>query len=123
MSLTERITKLVDDELEARVSVIINEYAIVISKKYGISLDLLLRDIPDSYTSTTCKGTKSNGHRCGFRAAENGYCKHHAAQGERINHRSFSSSSLHNHGPDQMFVKGCPGCESSKELIDLDNII
>jgi hypothetical protein len=22
--------------------------------------------------------------------------------------RSFSSSSLHNHGPEKMFVKGCP---------------
>jgi hypothetical protein len=119
MSLIERITKLVDDELEDRVGVIINEYALNISKKYGISLDLLLRDIPESYTSTTCKGTKSNGHRCGFKAAENGYCKHHKTQGERITHRTFSSSSLHNHGPEQMFVRGCPGCESSNELIEL----
>lgn len=119
MSLIERITKLVDDELEDRVGVIINEYASNISKKYGISLDLLLRDIPESYTSMTCKGTKSNGHRCNFKASDNGYCRHHRSQGDRITVRSISSSSLHTHGPEQMFVRGCPGCESSNELIDL----
>ena len=119
MSLTERITKLVDDELEDRVSLIINVYAMKISKKYGISLDLLLRDIPESYTSMTCKGTKSNGQRCGFKAGDDGYCRHHICQGKRITVRSISSSELHTHGPEQMFVRGCPGCESSNELIDL----
>jgi|TARA_B110000238_G_scaffold135697_1_gene146104 hypothetical protein len=117
--LTERITKLVDDELEDRVSLIINDYAMKISKKYGISLDLLLRDIPESYTSMTCKGTKSNGQRCGFKAGSNGYCRHHKVQGERICQRIFATTSNHNHGPETMFVKGCPGCESSNELIDL----
>jgi len=29
----------------------------------------------------------------------------------------------HIHGPDQMYVKGCPGCEISNELIDLNTMI
>lgn len=119
MSLYEKITKLVDEELEDRVNSILNEYAETISKVHGIPLDQVLKYIPTTYTSTVCKGTKSNGHRCTFKSTENGYCRHHKTQGERLRHRVMSNSSLHNHGPEQMFVRGCPGCESSKELIDL----
>ena len=98
----------------------VNEYAEKISKKHGIPLEQLLKDIPESYTITTCKGSKNNGQRCGFKAFENGYCKHHASQGQRICKRSFSSTgSIHNHGPEMMFVRGCPGCEASNGLIDL----
>ena len=119
MSLYEKITKLVNEELEDRVNSILNEYAEKISKKHAIPLELLLKDIPESYTSTICKGTKTDGHRCTFKAGMNGYCRHHKAQGDRLCQRSVSNSSLHNHGPDQMFVRGCPGCESSNGLIDL----
>ncbi len=123
MSLHEKITKIVEEELEDRVNAILNEYAVKISKKHAIPLEHLLKDIPSSFVSTICKGTKSNGQRCNFRALFNGYCRHHKTQGERICPRVMSSSNLHNHGPEQMFVKGCPGCESSKELIDLNPII
>ena len=123
MSLHEKITQIVDEELEERVNAILNEYALKISKKHAIPLELLLKDIPTSFVTTTCKGTKSDGHRCAFKAIHNGYCRKHKSQGERICQRVMSSSNLHNHGPEQMFVKGCPGCESSKELIDLNTII
>jgi hypothetical protein len=119
MSLYEKITKLVDEELEDRVNSILNEYAEKISKKHGISLDILLKDIPEGYTSTVCKGTKADGHRCTFKSIYNGYCRHHKTQGERLCQRTFSSTSIHNHGSEQMFVRGCPGCESSNGLIDL----
>lgn len=123
MSLYDKITKLVDEELEERVNTIINEYAVTISKKHAISLELLLKDIPESFTTSTCKGTKSSGQRCIYKSVENGYCRKHKVQGDRICQRIYSSSSIHNHGPGQMFVKGCPGCETSKELIDLNTII
>lgn len=119
MSFLDKISKLLDDEVEERTNAALSEYAIIISKKHGISLDILLKDIPASYTSTICKGTKANGTRCTFRALECGYCRHHKAQGDRLRQRTMSNSSLHTHGPEQMFVRGCPGCESSKELIDL----
>jgi hypothetical protein len=119
MSLHEKITQMVDEELEERVNAILNEYALTISKKHAIPLELLLKDIPGSFVSTTCKGTKSDGRRCTFKAIHSGYCGKHKSQGERVCHRVLSSSSLHNHGPEQMFVRGCPGCASSKELIDL----
>jgi hypothetical protein len=92
MSLHEKITQLVDEELEERVNAILNEYALTISKKHAIPLELLLKDIPVSFVSTTCKGTKSDGHRCTFKAVYNGYCRHHKAQGERVCHRALSTS-------------------------------
>ena len=121
MSMYDKVVKLMDEELEERINVIVNEYAIKISKKHGIALEQLLKDIPSSYTNTTCKGSTNNGQRCTFRASENGYCQRHIIQGKRVCQRIFSNSgsSLHNHGPEKMFVKGCPGCESSNELIDL----
>ena len=120
MSLYDNVVKLMDEALEERINVVVNEYAEKISKKHGIPLEQLLKDIPESYTITTCKGTKNNGQRCGFKAFENGYCGHHASQGHRVCQRVFSSTgSIHNHGPEIMFVRGCPGCEASNGLIDL----
>jgi Zn finger protein HypA/HybF involved in hydrogenase expression len=119
MSLHEKITQLIDEELEDRVNAIINEYALSISKKHAIPLELLLKDIPTSYTSTICKGTKANGQRCVFKCVENGYCRHHLTQCQKITQRSISNSSLHNHGPEKMFDPECPGCQSSNGLIDL----
>ena len=104
MSLYDNVVKLMDEALEERINVVVNEYAEKISKKHGIPLEQLLKDIPESYTITTC----------------NGYCRHHASQGHRVCQRAFSSTgSIHNHGPEIMFVRGCPGCEASNGLIDL----
>ena len=119
MSFQEKITLLFEEELHDRVNSIITEYAETISKKHGIPLEQVLKYIPENYTSNICRGTKSNGHRCTFRASRDGYCRHHETQAERLTKRSFSTSNLHNHGPEQMFVRGCPGCESSNGLIDL----
>ena len=77
MSLHEKITQIVDEELEERVNAILNEYAIKISKKHAIPLELLLKDIPTSFVSTTCKGTKSDGPRCYFMSLYNFYCRFH----------------------------------------------
>jgi hypothetical protein len=123
MSLYDKITDLVDEELEHRVNAIINEYAEIISKKHCIALDLLLRDIPKVHTGSVCKGTKTNGQRYTFRGVHEGYCRHHTGQRDRLKQRTMSCSSIHNHGPEQMFVRGCPGCEAPNELIDFDSII
>lgn len=123
MILHDKIAELIDEELNERTNVLLNEYAVKISKKHAIPLDLLLRDIPETVGVTLCKGTKSNGERCMFKGTCDGYCRHHVTQGQKIKHRTLSSSNIHTHGPERMYVKGCPGCENSKELIDLGSII
>lgn len=122
-SIYDKITDIIDEELDHRVNTIINDYANIISKKHSIPLELLLRDIPTLHTGAMCKGTKSNGHRCTFRGINDGYCRHHIAQRDRLKQKTLLFSSVHNHGPDQMFVRGCPGCKTPNELIDIDTIL
>ena len=114
----EKITQLIDEELEERVNVIINEFATIISKKHAIPLEHLLKEIPITQ-KTICRGKKKNGQRCTSKASIDGYCGMHTSQGARVRQRIPSSSNIHNHGPDKMFVKGCPGCDESDGLIDL----
>ena len=123
MTLHNKIVDLVEQEVNERVSTLLGEYAEIVSRKHAISLDMLLRDLPSIANVSLCKGTKSNGQRCLFKGSETGYCKHHTIQGEKLRHRSLSSSNLHTHGPEKMYVRGCPGCENSKGLIDLGSVL
>jgi hypothetical protein len=52
MSSYDKLIGVFDEELKARVNEIISDYAEIISKKHGIPLDLLLRDVPENYTVT-----------------------------------------------------------------------
>jgi hypothetical protein len=123
MSVSDRIMDIFDEELNERLVSMMNEYIDIISKKHGISMDLLLKDIPETFSGTICKGTKVDGRRCTFRGIHSGYCRHHAAQANRLKHMSISRSHSHNHGPERMYVRGCPGCELTNELIDLGTMI
>ena len=98
-----------------------------ISKKHQIPLELLLRDVADISGVDRCRGKKmmkdGKGEvRCKFKAGENGYCKYHHQQGEKIKPRCLPSLQLHNHGPEKMNVPGCPGCEQ-KGLIELSRLL
>lgn len=123
MSDHERIIDFFEQELERYSNHIIDEYIEILSKKYAIPRDLLLKDVPRRSSKTICRGTKTNGQRCTFHGTYDGYCKHHTVQGERLKSRQFHNSSEHTHGPEKMYVVGCPGCESSKGLIDLDTFM
>lgn len=122
MMLHNKIIDLIEQEVNERVSTLLGEYAETISKKHAVPLDILLRDLPAIANVSLCKGTKSNGQRCLFKASDTGYCRHHTTQGKKLEVRTLSSSNLHNHGPEKMYVKGCPGCENSKQLIDLGSV-
>ena len=50
MSLHEKIAELIDEEVDQRLVGMMNEYVEIISKKHGISLDLLLKDIPNTFS-------------------------------------------------------------------------
>jgi hypothetical protein len=103
--LHDKITELIEQEVGERVGILLGEYAETISKKHAVPLNLLLRDLPSIATVSLCKGIKSNGQRCLFKGTDNGYCRHHKTQGDKIKVRSLSSSNLHTHGPEKMFVQ------------------
>lgn len=120
MSNHDKIIEVFEEELQRHASAIIDEYVEILSKKYAIPRDMLLRDVPQISTKTNCRGTKSNGQRCTFYGVHEGYCKHHTTQGQRLKIKQFQNSTEHTHGPEKMYEVGCPGCEGSKGLIDLD---
>jgi predicted house-cleaning noncanonical NTP pyrophosphatase (MazG superfamily) len=122
-AISEHIYEMVDEEVNQNYTERLNKKLEDISKVHAIPLDLLLRDLTDTNNDHICKGVRMAkdgiNRRCAFRALEGGYCKFHRAQGEKIKKRELSSKNTHTHGPEQMFVKGCPGCENKNELIDL----
>jgi uncharacterized Fe-S cluster-containing protein len=115
MNSYEKINAIFDEELKTRIGEICSEYAEIISKKHGIALDLLLRDIPTVYTGNMCKGTKSGGIRCTHRGIHNGYCGKHVSQGERIRQRVWDHTNIRTSSPDII--------DSTKGLIDLRSIL
>jgi len=123
MSLYEKITNIIDDEVNQRLVAMINEYVDIISKKHGISATLLMKDIPESFSGAICKGIKNDGYRCTFKGVYDGYCRHHTKTQKYCETVRIPRTNSHIHGPDQMYVKGCPGCEISNELIDLHTMI
>src|SRR6056300_378013 len=123
MSWQERLNAFVEAEIQERVNLSINETFTIISKKHAIPMEILLRDAPQSFSITTCKGAKSNGQRCTFNGQYDGYCKHHQHQGKKIQQRNLPSLNKHTHGAEIMFSKDCPECVKSKGLIDLDSIL
>lgn len=122
MSIPDKIVELIEEELNERMNTLFNEYADTISKKHGISLNILLRDLPDICSVTLCKGQKSDGRRCMFKAIHNGYCRHHKEQGEKIRQRVLTSEPEHTHGNEIMFLKSCPACNKYKGLIDINHM-
>jgi hypothetical protein len=126
MSLNEKIADLLEEELKLRMDLLLTEYAETISKKYQISLQLLLKDIPCVSVTSTCMGTKPDGSRCTFKGIHNGYCGKHQKQGEKIKQRFHETFNGHTHGPGLRNVTGCPACErsfSANRLIDLDSLL
>ena len=122
MSSYDKLITVFDEELKTRANEIISDYAEIISKKHGIPLDLLLRDVPENYTGSVCKGTKSNGHRCTQKGLHNGYCGKHVAQGSKIKHRDLKSINTHTHGSDKLFVPDCPACIRPNVFRDINTM-
>tara|TARA_R110001606_G_scaffold366441_2_gene521625 strand:+ start:3842 stop:4267 length:426 start_codon:yes stop_codon:yes gene_type:complete len=119
--LNELICESVEDGISSYHDEKLNQTLENISKKHQISLELLLRDIPKIEGVDRCRGIKPGGVRCSFKAGENGYCKFHQRQSEKVQPRCLPSLQLHNHGSEKMFVRGCPGCEQ-KGLIELGRL-
>ena len=93
----DNIIKLVSEEIEKRVNERLSvytdnmiqirnaEYASIISKKHGIPMNILLRDIPYSKDgSCICKGVKKKGKLCTTIVEKGvGYCGFHIDQKEK----------------------------------------
>ena len=84
MNIQDRLIELIDEDLNQRLNLIMNDYVTIISKKHGIPMELLLRDVPKTSSISLCRGTKSNGQRCTRKGANNGYCGHRMHTKENV---------------------------------------
>ena len=124
MSLNEKIADLLEEELKLRMDLLLTEYAETISRKYQISLQLLLKDIPCVSVTSTCIftiGCFDKFHKGHIKLLEN-----MQKQGEKIIIGLHDNNSIKKHGPGLRNVSGCPACErsfSTNRLIDLDSLL
>jgi hypothetical protein len=128
MSLQDEISNVIEGEVCRRVQKQLNDYIHTISKTHGISIELLLRDLPVNVYSMgdniTCRGMKIDGKRCTRKGKFNGYCANHVHQKKRVEPVEIKRSNTHTHSLCLSFVEGCPACESStKRLIDLNSML
>jgi len=130
----EQIKKIIDDEINLKVSSALTKFAEKISLSHKIPLSLLLRDIPttsDIAENVTCLGLLAKGTRCSRRGVCEGYCKMHLHQKKDTQPiQIVQSGPQHNHGIPPFFKEDCPACcacrppqVSKKPLIDFGSIL
>lgn len=128
MNLCDEISNVIEKEVSRRVQKELNDYIQIISKTHGISVELLLRDVPTHVVcdggDIICKGIKIDGKRCSRKGKFDGYCANHEHQRKKIEPVEIKRSNTHTHSLCLSFVDGCPACEmSTKRLIDLNTML
>ena len=128
MSLNDDISRMIDEEVNRRFQAEINTYIEKISKIHGISIELLVRDLPTHVGKNTndmiCKGIKLDGKRCTRKGKFDGYCANHLHQSKKIEPVEIKRSNTHTHSLSEGYTAGCPGCEiGSKRLGDLSTML
>jgi uncharacterized ferredoxin-like protein len=122
------LTQVFEEEVEKRVNERLTQYVEKISKTHGISMELLLRDVPNVSETILCRGVKKDGKRCTRRGKNGGYCDTHLVQKKNVQPVAVvrAPGPGHTHSFPPIFMRGCPACEnasSSNKLIDLKGIL
>ena len=148
MSTITQIAELIQKEVRHEVDKKLTKHLEYISRKWNISLKLLLQDsvniedgnliVEDSSSESSsyggqCLGIKGTDRkRCSFMGKFGGYCKRHQDQKkiERPSHNAQLSPKNtpviieHNHTFQECLVKpGCPACERSKRVPSSENLL
>ena len=137
MSLKNQIHELIEREVSVRIETRLTDHLEFISKKWNISLKILLQDsltLEDRNNSNgviRCAGIKADGKRCEFGAKEKGYCKFHLKQKKVERPTQFirtSSIVEHTHSLQECLWKAdCPACTQvppkQKSLIDSTQLL
>jgi hypothetical protein len=120
-----RIVQMIEEEVELRLNERIGHILAHISKTYDVSMKQLLKDASMvSSDSEFCMGLTAKNKRCNRRAckkSKNGYCAVHQNQKPIIVRTvNTTAQNHHNHPPEQLFVKGCQGCERKHQKVLID---
>ena len=133
-----QIQEIIDVEIQKNLNEKMTKYIEYISKRYDISLKLLLNDLenlenlsstyPKEVSDGKCKGITSRGKRCPFGAQLNGYCAKHVNQKPvhrpTVQTKVPTNSIEHTHSFSEcLFKVGCPACEKSKRVSSKENLL
>ncbi len=138
MSVSEALVALIEQEINKQVNAKITKYIEYVSRRYDVSLKLLLQDLEcidtlpvleEKSTDGQCIGMRSGNKRCKLRGQYGGYCRWHQDQKKRKSEPVMSNVCQpvleHNHCIPPLFSADCPACQKSssapqkKLLIDL----
>lgn len=123
--ILDKITLLVQNEIDKKVDEHMTKYIQYISKKYHIPVTSLMADKLNSTDNVQeeqldinqCNGFTAKGKRCKSSAKKKGYCKRHEDQYVPIQKAKSvedMNAIKHTHTLPPMFLAGCPACESKK---------
>ena len=133
---------LLDQEIKKQVNAKITKYVEYVSKRYDISLRLLLQDLESiddlvveknngSCSEGQCLGMRTGNQRCKLKGRFGGYCRWHQDQKKRktivVSEKPKEDEEKpleHNHTIPPLFSANCPACQRTsskpkKLLIDM----
>ena len=114
------ISKLINDEVERRVSDKITGLLRYMSDEYDIPLKTLVRLMDrNDVEMSQCIAMNKNGNRCRNAPKKNGYCGRHQHLHHEVKYKSPEVKAQHNHKLPPLYVHNCPACNKGKPLRDL----
>lgn len=130
-----KLKRIVRERFEEYMEDYVQEYVQRLHRRHGISLENLLRDLPENLASRRCRGVQKNGKWCQKQAVEEGYCALHAEQGRSLRGRTYVAITTpaetgHTHPMTIPYLDACPACNPSRlppvddqRLRDLSHIL
>ena len=116
MTVFDELERLVDGEVERRMTLRLTKYAERVSAVHGIPLRILLRDMPTGNEGDDrCQGLLKDGKRCSRRSKTDGYCLTHIHQKKSVEPIQIVSDVQHNHSFPPIFKYDCPACQKTQQ--------
>jgi hypothetical protein len=130
MGITEKISVLLEAEVEKKTHEQLCKIVEKVSKLYSIPLKIARRDLLDS--DVYCMGVRKNKKLCTNKSVKDGFCMFHLNDPRPPNPIEMVEAVRHNHHFPSPPVVGCPACDivaakkrriSSNEYRDLSGIM
>lgn len=124
MGVSDALVALLEQEINKQVNAKITKYIEYVSRRYDVSLKLLLRDlecidnlptVSEPVSECQCIGMRSGNKRCKLRGQFGGYCRWHQDQKKRKEPVSTLCQPVveHNHSIPPLFSAECPACQKT----------
>lgn len=126
MGVSDALVALIEQEISKQVNVKITKYIEYVSRRYDVSLKLLLQDlacidnlptVTEPVTDGQCIGMRSGNKRCKLRGQCGGYCRWHLDQ-KKKELAVFPCQPVveHNHSIPPLFSATCPACQKTSSI-------